>query len=73
MSESGKQKLHSLLFEGDTELVNVKFFPGNGANLTPDSLGKAAEKMLSAAKASWDAGEQSEPPTTGRAKKRLFA
>lgn len=71
--KSGKEKLLSLLSDEKTELLNVKFFPGNGANLTPDSLSAAASGMLQAAKESWLAGEPSEPPTTGMAKRRLLA
>ena len=73
MNESGKQKLHSLLFDGESELINVKFFPGNGADFTPDVLSGAAADMLRSARDAFDRGEPSEPPTTGRAKKPILA
>lgn len=73
MNESGKHKLHSLLFDGETELINVKFFPGNGANLTPDVLSGAAADMLRNARDAFDRGEPSVPPTTGRVKNRVLA
>lgn len=62
MIESGSDKLRSLLFGGDGELVNVKFFPGNAADLTPDVLAGAAARMLSKAREAFDAGEPSTPP-----------
>lgn len=71
MNESGRDKLHSLLFEGAGELVNVKFFPGNGADLTPDMLAGAAARMLRQAREAFEAGEPSNPPVTGMPKRHL--
>ena len=62
MNESGRNQLHSLLFEADGELVNVKFFPGNAADLTPDLLAGAAARMLRKAREAFEAGEPSTPP-----------
>jgi len=71
MNESGREKLHSLLFERAGELVNVKFFPGNGADLTPDKLAGAAARMLRTARDAFEAGEASNPPVTGMSKRQL--
>lgn len=49
MSERGMENLHSLLFLGERELVNIKFFPGNDRGLTPGQLCEAAYKALSTA------------------------
>jgi hypothetical protein len=62
MIESGSDKLRSLLFGGDGELVNVKFFPGNAADLTPDMLAGAAARMLTRTREAFEAGEPSSPP-----------
>lgn len=64
MNESGKQKLHSLLFAGDSELVNVKLFPGTGRELSAESLGAAAAEALGAAMRAWEEGRPSMAPTT---------
>jgi hypothetical protein len=71
MNESGREQLHSLLFSGEGELVNVKFFPGNAADLTPDTLAAAAARMLRKARDAFEAGEPSSPPSTGMAKRQL--
>lgn len=73
MNEDGKEQLHSLLFKTEGELVNVKFFPGNGADLTSNTLSRAAAEMLSFARSAWESGEPSTPPTTGMPKARLLA
>jgi hypothetical protein len=65
MTEGGMARLHSLLFTGERELVNIKFFPGSDRGLTPDQLGEAAHKALSAALA---AGPVDNPPLSGRKK-----
>ncbi len=73
MDRSGKQKLHSLLFEGETKLVNLKLFPGTGRELTADSLAEAASDALQAADEAWKSGIDSQPPDTGLEKRRLEA
>jgi len=65
MNENGKQKLHSFLFEKDTELVNLKLFPGTGRELSAESLGAAAADAMEAAMEAWCAGVPSDAPSTG--------
>ncbi|HRV61820.1 MAG TPA: hypothetical protein P5036_02490 [Albidovulum sp.] len=72
MNESGKSKLHSLLFGGETELVNVKFFPGFGKDLTVDALSGAAADALRQAIDAMNAGVPSNPPSTGMQKRPLM-
>lgn len=72
MNESGKERLHSLLFGREGELVNVKFFPGNARGLTSDALSAAASDMIQAAVEAWQAGKPSAPPVTGIAKAPLM-
>lgn len=72
MSESGKTRLHSLLFGGEVELENVKFFPGTGRGLTAETLGGAAAVALQATMNAWRAGTPSAPPVTGRQKRPLM-
>ena len=67
MSESGKAKLVSLLFdtEGERELANFKFLPGTDRGLTADRMCDVAAGAIERALA----GELvSEPPLTGRDK-----
>jgi hypothetical protein len=71
MNESGKMKLHSLLFDGEKELGNVKFFPGTGRGLTSDELAGAAADALKCAVDAWQAGAASCPPVTGMEKRQL--
>lgn len=71
MSESGKEKLRSLLFCGDENLVNLKLFPGTDSNLSADSMAESAEEILSAAKSAWANGVPSQPPSTGMDKRPL--
>lgn len=71
MNESGKVKLHSLLFVGEKELRNVKFFPGTGRGLTSDDLGGAAADALERAVDAWNNGIVSCPPVTGMQKRQL--
>ena len=68
MTESTKAKLHSLLFEEGSELVNIKFMPGNSRGLTSAKLSDAAADVLRSAMAG---GVQSRPPRTGMKKCRL--
>lgn len=70
MTESGSDKLRSLLFGGDGELVNVKFFPGKAPG-TVDEFSEAAADMLQAARDAWRRGEPSRPPVTGLTKRQL--
>lgn len=72
MNESGKMKLHSLLFSGEKELRNVKFFPGTGRGLTADELAGAAAEALGCAVNAWQVGEPSCPPVTGIGKRQLM-
>jgi len=72
MTERGMEKLHSLLFDGEGELVNVKFFPGNGRGLTRDQLADAGADMISAARDAWKRGVPSNPPRTNVAKTQLL-
>lgn len=63
MSASAKDKLFTLLFGGGRELVNFKFFPGSGKDLTAEKLFDSAHQALVQALA--HKGE-STPPVTGR-------
>jgi len=73
MNESGKQQLHSLLFSGEKELKNVKFFPGTGRGLTADKLAGAAADALHTAFSAREAGAPSNPPVTLMQKRQLVA
>lgn len=73
MNERGMDKLHSLLFSGEGELINVKFFPGNGRGLTRDQLANAGADMIHSAQEAWEEGIASNPPRTNAAKSQLFA
>ncbi len=42
----GMEKLQTLLTSGGGELVNVKFFPGNGRGVTADQMAEAACELL---------------------------
>jgi len=68
MAESGKEKLLSLLFQEDRELVNIKFFPGTERGLTSDQLCGEAGTMLRAALAG---GLVDNPPLSGREKSSI--
>ena len=72
MNGSGKQKLRSLLFGGDKELVNLKLFPGTGKDLSADSLGASAADALSEAMCAWENGVPSRAPSTGLEKRTLM-
>lgn len=72
MNESGKQQLHSLLFDGEKELVNLKLFPGIGGELSAGSLGAAAADALSEAMTAWQSGAPSRAPATGLNKRTLM-
>ena len=68
MSERGMDKLHTLLFSGERELVNIKFFPGSDRGLTADQLAEAAQVAIQAALAG---NLVDKPPVTGRAKSSI--
>jgi hypothetical protein len=72
MNVTGKERLHSLLFGGEGELVNVKFFPGNGRGLTLDKLSGAAADMIQTAQSAWRDQVPSNPPVTGMEKRNLL-
>ncbi len=61
-------KLHSLLFEEGRTLENIKFFPGDSRGLTADVLAGAASESIRRA---LDNGLHSNPPMSGRAKRKL--
>lgn len=65
--EKGMEKLQALLCADGRELVNIKFFPGSGRGLTPDSLADAACELLAV-----DLGNLVDnPPLSGLAKTSL--
>lgn len=72
MTESGKRKLHSLLFDGDKELINLKLFPGTEAGLPADVLAGAAADALSRAMTARESGVPSRAPSTGLDKRPLM-
>ena len=72
MSEKGMEKLHSLLFGGEDELVNVKFFPGSGRGVTRDQLADAVADMIQAARDAWEQEIPSNPPKTNMSKAHLL-
>lgn len=70
---NGKNKLESVLFADEFELVNVKFFAGTSKNLTADQLAEAAATALKEAHEAWMAGVPSQTPETGLTKRTLVA
>jgi hypothetical protein len=66
MTERGVEKLHTLLFGGERELV--KFFPGSRQGLTADQLAGAAESAISSVLAG-DLADN--PPLSGVTKASL--
>lgn len=72
MREDGMSRLHALLFGEDRSLVNVKFFPGNGRDLTRDHLAEAGASMIKSACEAWENGKQSNPPRTKMIKSQLL-
>lgn len=67
MSTSAKDKFFSL-FEGERELLNIKFALGDKKDITEDDVFEAAYKALTQA---FDPDAVSKPPLTGR-KPRLL-
>lgn len=63
MSENGKEKLLSLLFNDERELVNLRFFPGINRGLTADEMCEEAHFSLAAA---LSRGAVDQPPLSGR-------
>jgi hypothetical protein len=49
MSSTGIESLKSFLFEQERILVNIKFHPGTGRDLTPAELAGAAAAALESA------------------------
>ena len=70
MSDNGKKSLHSLLFEGGRELVNLKLFPGTG-RLSAGQLAEAAARSLRNVMKAWENKVPSKAPETGQAKRTL--
>jgi hypothetical protein len=68
MAVSAKDKFFSLLFEGERELLNIKFVIGDKKDITEDDVFEAAHNALTQAFAS---GAESKPPVTGRAPQLL--
>lgn len=66
MTASAKDKLFTLLFGGERELINLKFCPGKGA--TEDTLFDAAQSAIAQALAD---ESQDMPPSSGRARMTL--
>lgn len=69
MAKSGKEKLLSLLFNGERELMNIKFFPGTGRGLTSDQMCDVASGAIESALAR---GPVDNPPMSGRSKSVLL-
>ncbi len=72
MRENGMDKLHSLLFNGEGGLKNVKFFPGTGRGITRDQLADAGADMIEAARSAWNGGSPSNPPRTNIERTQLL-
>lgn len=72
MNESGKQKLRSLLFDGEKDLVNLKLFPGTGRGLSASALAEAAADALRDASEAWRNNVPSHAPSTGTGKRPLM-
>jgi len=68
MSVNGMESLHSFLNEEGRELVNVKFFPGTGRGVRPETVAKEAQACIKRAFAS---GLADNPPMSGRPKASL--
>ena len=64
MERRGMNRLNSLLFEGEEELINVNFFPASSENLTREQFADAAADMIEAASEAWASGKPSMPPET---------
>jgi len=63
MATSAKDRLFSLLFGGERDLVNLKFCLGTGQNQTVDTLFDAAHLAIAQA---LDEEAKDTPPSTGR-------
>lgn len=46
MERRGMDRLNSFLFEGEEELVNVKYFPASSQNLTRERFADAVADMI---------------------------
>lgn len=62
---SETDKLHSLLFEGVRELVNIRFFPGTNRGLTDQQMRDEAAIGIAAA---FERGSIDSPPMSGQEK-----
>ena len=62
MCASAKDKFFTLLFEGERELLNIKFVLGSKKDITEDEVFEAAHGAISQALA---ADAVSSPPKTG--------
>ena len=65
MDSQNEDKLQSLIFRPERELVNIKFFPGTDRGLTPKQLSDTAADAI---KSALDGGSQHHPPETGKQK-----
>jgi hypothetical protein len=63
MTTSAKDRLFSLLFEGERGLLNLKFCVGTGQNQTVETLFDAAHSAIAQA---LDTDCKDMPPSTGR-------
>ena len=67
MNAQGGDRLDSLLFQEERELANIKLFPGDDRELTPQDLREAAADVIASALAD----PKNSPPETGRVKTTL--
>ena len=63
--KKGMQRLHSVLFDSEEDLVNFKATPGNDRGMTRDQFAEAAADMVRTAREAWARGAASNPPRTG--------
>ena len=68
MDASKEGKLHSLLFDEERELVNIKFFPGTDRGLTANQLSDAAADAI---RSVLSRKVSHNPPSTGQQKVQL--
>jgi hypothetical protein len=68
MTTSAKDRLFSLLFEAERDLLNLKFCVGTGQNQTVETLFGAAHLAIAQA---LGADAKDTPPSTGRSRTTL--
>lgn len=68
MKNACEDTLHSVLFEGDRELENFKFFPGDQRGLQATELCEAAGRVV---RQCFEEGLIDRPPVTGKEKTAL--